>query len=204
MSKKHNDPVFEKYHFDYYEKPFYINESLELTIGTEGHISAGGTQSFYKIPSGRNIKVKSEVHPMYTGGGEEALIDSVFETTNWRAGQWQSYFGKDFEAVVEFDQPKELSFAGIHVLEEPGPWIFYPSEVRFLGSNDGVNFSDLGIVKGSLPKGLKPPETKVMGTEVRGRYKFLKVIALTGGRLPSWHESAGQPTHLFIDEIIVK
>src|SRR5690349_16071750 len=35
------------------------------------------SQTFYKIPKNRSIKVLSAVNPMYTAGGPDALIDSI-------------------------------------------------------------------------------------------------------------------------------
>jgi hypothetical protein len=43
-----------------------------------------------------------------------------------------------------------------------------------------------------------------LGVDVKAHARYIKVTAKTGGVLPAWHESAGQPTHIFIDEIIIR
>ena len=50
----------------------------------------------------------------------------------------------------------------------------------------------------------KGPVVQEMGTKVKATGRFIKIIAVSGGSLPAWHESAGQPTHIFVDEVIVK
>ena len=34
--------------------------------------------------------------------------------------------------------------------------------------------------------------------------RYVKIKAINSGKLPAWHESAGNPSHIFIDEIIVR
>jgi hypothetical protein len=47
-------------------------------------------------------------------------------------------------------------------------------------------------------------QTQELGINVSLQTRYIKVKAINGGKLPSWHESAGNPSHLFIDEVIVK
>jgi hypothetical protein len=48
------------------------------------------------------------------------------------------------------------------------------------------------------------PVIQELAVNVKTTTRYIKVTAKNGGVLPAWHESAGQPTHLFIDEVIVK
>ena len=141
---------------------------------------------------------------MYTAGGPEALIDGLTGDANWRTGNWQSYFNTDFEAVVDMDSSTALRYVGIHVLQDVSPWIVYPKEVRFYISEDGKEFREIAQVTNSERIELQPAATKEMGKEVSARGRYLKVVARNGGLLPEWHESRGNPSHLFIDEIIIR
>ena len=189
-----------------YTKPFVLSKTTDIQVYAEkkGARSATVTQRFYKVPSDRSITVKSEVHPMYTAGGKDALIDGITGTTNWKTGEWQSYFAQDFEAVIDLQQVRPVQYLGIHVLQEVSPWIVFPKEVRFEISRDGRIYQPLRVVKNEISMEEKGPVVQEMGTKVKATGRFIKIIAVSGGSLPAWHESAGQPTHIFIDEVIVK
>lgn len=162
------------------------------------------TQIFYKIPSDKSITVLSKVNPMYTAGGPDALIDSIKGTANWRTGEWQGYFDQDFEAIIDLQKSKQVNYVGIHVLQDVGPWILYPKEVIFYSSEDGQNFTEAARVKNEMEQKPEPAQVQDLGAKVNLQTRYIKVRAINGGRLPSWHESAGNPSHLFIDEIIVR
>lgn len=192
--------------FTPYTKPFEVNKTADVHFYAEknGVKSAMVKQTFYKVPSDRSIAVLSEVHPMYTAGGKDALIDGIVGSTNWKTGEWQSYFDKDFEAVIDLQKVRPVNYVGVHVLQDVSPWIVYPEKVVFEISNDGKNYKPLTIVKNSISMDEKGPVVQELGVQVKATARFIRVKAKTGGNLPEWHESAGQPTHIFIDEVIVK
>jgi hypothetical protein len=189
-----------------YEKPFKITETGELQVYAQRGIikSKEVTQPFYRIPDDKAITVTSRVHPMYTAGGPEALIDGITGTTNWKTGEWQSYFDTDFEAVIDLRVTKPVTYLGVHVLQDVSPWIMYPQEVIFYSSEDGKIFTEIKRLKNNVDQKLETVQVQQIGTELSAKARFIKVKAISGGKLPDWHESAGQPSHIFIDEIIIK
>ena len=189
-----------------YTKPFTIRESGELHVYAQrnGEKSKEVVQPFYRIPNDKKITILSKVHPMYTGGGPEALIDGITGSTNWKTGAWQSYFDTDFEAIIDLKQAKPVSYVGVHVLQDISPWIMYPKEVVFYGSEDGKNYKELTRVSNTVDQKLETVQVQELGTDVSGKARYIKIKVVSGGKLPSWHESAGQPSHLFIDEVIVR
>jgi hypothetical protein len=77
--------------------------------------------------------------------------------------------------------------------------------VIFYTSKDGKNFVEVARVKNTVPvEENKGAMVQELGTELKTRARYLRIKAVNGGKLPSWHESAGSPSHLFIDEIIVR
>ena len=216
VTLKHLDPQAEIYYaivqgeakpkFIRYEKPFVLTSSarVELYASRNGKQSARIAQQFYKVPSDRSITVLSEVHPMYTAGGKDALIDGIIGDANWKTGDWQSYYAKDFVAIIDLQKVRPVKYVGVHVLQEVSPWIVYPKEVVFEISNDGKTFKPLTTVENKIIAALKEPEVQTLGAEVTATARYIRVRAKTGGQLPAWHESAGSPSHIFIDEVIVK
>jgi hexosaminidase len=71
-------------------------------------------------------------------------------------------------------------------------------------SDDGTNFSEAGKVTNTITSREGPAETQELGLRLNVTTRYIRIKAINGGRLPSWHESAGYPSHLFIDEVIVK
>jgi len=192
--------------FVVYKQPVILTDATSISFFAEkgGYKSPVVTQQFYKVVTDRTISIKSEVHPMYSAGGADALIDGIVGTVNWKTGEWQSYFAKDFEAVITFKKQQEFSYMGIHVLQDVSPWIIYPKEVMFEISEDGITYKPLVRLANNFAKEEKEPQVQLLGAAVKATGKYIRIKAINGGILPAWHESAGQPSHLFIDEIIIK
>jgi predicted alpha-1,2-mannosidase len=195
-----------KSEFIRYLTPVTINESCDI----QAYAVSGKEKSkiinqyFHKIPNNWRIQVLSKVHSMYTAGGPEALIDGIKGNSNWRTGEWQSYYDQDLETVIDLRSLTTINYVGIHVLEDASPWILYPKELIVYTSADGKNFIEAGRVKNKNPAVPAPSETKEMGMKMTIKARYIKLKVISGGRLPEWHESKGNPSHLFIDEIIVK
>jgi predicted alpha-1,2-mannosidase len=192
-----------------YEKPFVIKYSGSI-LAFAGDFLTGNQRSknvwqdVFQLRSDRTIRVLSKVNPLYTAGGPEALIDEQFGSTNWALGQWQSYFDTDFEAVIDLQKEQTVNYLAVHVLQDVSPWILYPKEVIFYTSNDGKNFTEAGRVKNEVGTDTKEPVVQQLGINTHIEARYIKIKAINGGNLPTWHESAGNPSHLFIDEVIVK
>ncbi len=190
-----------------YTKPFTINETTQVDAYAEkdGKKSKTVTQQLTRLNVDKSIQVLSKVSSMYTAGGPDALIDGMIGTVNWRTGEWQSYFDQDLEAILDLKTERTINYAAIHVLQDPGPWILFPKELIFYTSKDGKEFVEAGRVKNMRPvEENKGAEVQELGKELNLKTRFLKIKAISGGKLPSWHESAGSPSHLFIDEIIIR
>ncbi|RYE01366.1 MAG: glycoside hydrolase family 92 protein [Sphingobacteriales bacterium] len=189
-----------------YVKPFTLYQSsvvhLSETYSETKNLEQ--EQAFYRIPSNRSITVTSTVNPMYTAGGPDALLDSIFGNNNWRSGEWQSYYGNDFEATVDLKSVKPLHYLGISVLQDVSPWILYPKEVVFEGSDDGISFHEVARVRNEVPNDAQGVQQQRLGTAVEAHARYIRIRAVNGGPLPAGHLSAGQPAHLFIDEVIVR
>ncbi len=189
-----------------YTTPVIINESSTVSFyASRGQFKSGiVSQPLYKLPTDKTIKILSNVHPMYTAGGPEALIDGIKGTVNWKTGEWQSYFAQDFEAVIDLLKERQVNYVGVDVLQDISPWIRYPASAMFEISADGVTYSPLGIAENKIDASIKEVMQQELGVPVTGKGRYVRVRVKNGGSLPAWHESAGQATHLFIDEIIIR
>jgi hypothetical protein len=158
---------------------------------------------FIKIPIGRSIKIISKYANNYTGGGDEALIDLERGEKNWRLGKWQGYKGQDFEAIVDLGKVQNVKEVKAGFIQDVGSWICFPTEVEFEISSDGINFTSAGIVNTNMNIESKEVEIKDFGISVNAETRYIRVKAKCYGKLPEWHPGAGDPSWIFIDEIII-
>ncbi|MEQ1799490.1 MAG: GH92 family glycosyl hydrolase, partial [Lacibacter sp.] len=161
--------------FTLYSKPFTLDKTSEISFYAEknGIRTAEIFQKFYLVPTDRTIEVISKVHPMYTAGGKEALVDGIIGTANWKTGEWQSYYAQDFEAVVDLKTIRPVNYVAVHVLQDVSPWIVYPKEVVFEISNDGKNFQPLITVVNTVSKDVHGPAVQELGKEVNTSARYI-------------------------------
>lgn len=192
--------------FRQYTKPFRITETsvVQAFAKKDGARSQLVKQGFLKLPADKTITILSKIHPMYTAGEPEALIDGVLGTSNWRTGEWQAYPAQDFEAVIDLQQVRPVSYAGVHVLQFLGPSIIYPRELVIEGSLDGKTFFPLARKSNTIPMEEKELQFQELGTALKAEARYLKIKALNGGKLPAWHSNPGGPSRIFISEVIVR
>jgi len=191
-----------------YKEPFEIDETS--TIYT--YVSQSGVKgrtiynTFVKKNTNISIQIKSEYDNQYAAAGDFTLIDGIRGGNEFRTGDWQGYWAQDVVAEVKFEEPVELHQIGISCLSDMKSWIFYPSEVHFEGSVDGINFEELSFIvsEGIGEEDMYPNHTDfVINCETK-KYKAIRIIAKNFGECPEWHLGAGNDTWLFVDEIILR
>ena len=165
------------------------------------------TTPFYKIDPNLSITLESEFANQYSAGGNDALIDGIRSTKNYRTGSWQGYHNTDLVATVDLGRLKPINLISVNFLQDQGAWIFYPTEVQCFVSKDGKNYKALPSKKINTRDRnneieIKTTEFKIPTTE----YKYVKIIAKKLGELPEWH--LGYPmdgrSWIFADEISIR
>ena len=142
---------------------------------------------------------------MYTAGGNESLIDGIEGTENWAAGEWQSYHGKNFEAVVSFKKETTLNKINLTFLQDIKSWIWAPRNVKIFTSIDNITFTELETFNTILDEKAEGSQIfKVSISLPKTTTKFVKIIAANFPQIPSWHVGAGDKAHIFISEISFK
>ena len=196
--------------FKLYETPFIISKPTTLKIYSEKDKkqSATITTQFYKIDPNISIQLETEYANQYNGGGNNALIDGIYGTQDFRTGTWQGYFDSDLIAIIDLGRKKEVNTIKVNFLQDQRSWIFYPTEVLCLGSKDGVRFN--AIDKPVKINSTHPSEISDIKTirfkQQPKQYRYIKVVAKKLGKLPKWHLGYAHDgrSWLFVDEISVK
>lgn len=195
--------------FKLYETPFSITEDTKVKLYSEkGNLKSPVlTTPFFRIDPNLSINLESEFANQYSAGGNDALIDGIRSTKNYRTGSWQGYHNTDLVATVDLGRQKAINTISVNFLQDQGAWIFYPTEVQCFVSKDGINYKALPSQKINTKDRnseieIKTTEFKIPTTE----YKYVKIIAKKLGELPEWH--LGYPmdgrSWIFADEISIK
>src|SRR5690606_29508022 len=131
--------------FKIYSEPITLSEPMLLKIYSEknGVKSATAATQFHKINPDISIKLETEYANQYNGGGNDALIDGIYGTQDFRTGTWQGYHNTDLIATVDLGKETRVESIGMNFLKDQKSWIFLPSEVIFLGSKDGKAFKKI-------------------------------------------------------------
>ena len=195
--------------FNVYEKPFTITEESKVRLYSEkGDLKSPVlTTPFYKIDPNLSIILESEFANQYSAGGNDALIDGIRSTKNYRTGSWQGYWDTDLTATVDLGSLKEVSSVSVNFLQDQGAWIFYPTEVQCFVSNDNKTFKALKPQKINAIERNSNLEIKTVTFKIpETSYKYVKIVAKKLGALPEWH--LGYPmdgrSWIFVDEISIK
>lgn len=195
--------------FQLYEKPFTIIADTKVKLYSEkGELKSPVLETpFFKIDPNLSIKLESKFANQYSAGGNDALIDGIRSTKNYRTGSWQGFHNQDLVAVVDLGSVKPINSITSNYLRDQGAWIFHPTEVEYLVSKDGVTFKSVG--KKTFETKTKNDTIAIETVEMKipkSNYRYVKVIAKKLGELPEWH--LGYPmdgrSWIFVDEISVK
>lgn len=191
-----------------YEKPFSISEKLTLKVYATrgGEKSAVVATDFFKIDPNIKIELKTKYANQYNGGGENALIDGILGTEDFKTGTWQGYWDEDVIAVVDLGSEKDINEISVGFLQDQRSWIFYPTKVEIYVSNDGKNYQRMHSEKVDTPKQEENVSLKSVKKSMAKKARYVKVIARKLGVLPEWHlgYSHDGRSWIFVDEIQIK
>ena len=193
--------------FKLYKGPFYIKESAKFIAYS--HFDKKSSKivnaSYYKTEGGRALALKSTYSNQYNAGGDNALINGLKGPDNFMTGYWQGYHNQDFDAIVDLGKVKFFSFISIGALQDIKSWIWYPKEVSFSISLDGLEFENIAVFVNDFPANKYGSFIKdfEFNFSEKTEFRFLKVEAKNYGKCPKWHLGNGGETWLFFDEIIV-
>ncbi|WP_425076110.1 GH92 family glycosyl hydrolase [Psychroserpens sp. S379A] len=193
-----------------YINPLTISEPTTLKIYSEknGKKSATIETKFYKIDPNLSIKLETEYANQYNAGGNDALIDGIFGTQDFRTGTWQGYWNEDVIATVDFGKITPFKEVSINFLEDQRSWIFLPNSVECLYSVNGKDFKSIDKIEidNTIPSENSKIKTISFNIPSYKKIQHIKIIAKKLGELPEWH--LGHPhdgrSWIFIDEISVR
>ncbi len=192
-----------------YTMPLKITEETTLkTFAIKNGITSDTLITpFYKIDPNLSIKLETEYANQYNGGGNNALIDGIRGTKDFRTGAWQGYQDTDVIAIVDLGTIKPFETIEVSFLQDQKSWIFYPTEVECYVASGRTFYKNLPAQKLDTTKPSTKPEIKTLTFNMNGySSRYIKIVAKNLGDLPKWHLGAAHngKAWIFIDEITVK
>ena len=155
-----------------------------------------------------NLKIKlySDYENQFSAGGNDALIDSLFGTEDFRTGTWQGYSNTDLHAVVDLGKDTLISNVKISFLRDQRSWIFFPRDLKIFTSLDGVNYKKYKNWTFNPPTNTGEIKIETLAFSKSAKARYIKLIAKKYGNLPKWHLGAlyDGKSWLFVDEIEIK
>ena len=220
-----------------YEGPFPLERSATIRAISYNEYGEGVISEQYllsHLAMGAKIKLNtpySTYRSIYSGGGEDALIDGQLgSNTTYADGHWQGYWGDSIDVTIDFGGPREIHEVSMRFMQNTFDWILAPRDIRIYVSDDNREWRFIPTHTYEMDpretgmrlkqyrmeiEEVNEKEVEKMKKAQRGSSEFvfptrsptvryLRVVVPNPGPLPSWHPAPGQPSYLFTDEIVVK
>ncbi|MBS1531709.1 MAG: GH92 family glycosyl hydrolase [Bacteroidetes bacterium] len=189
-----------------YTNPITIsaNATVKAIAIKNGRSSFVNEGSFYRIRDDIKLTLLTKYLSNYPAEGDQSLIDGLHGKVNWRLGHWQGYQGNDMVAVVDMGQSKPVKTISLGTLQDTKSWIVFPKVVEYWVSDDGANYKLAASINTKVDIEDLNIQTQEFKADLNTKARYIKIIAKQYGPLPDWHESKGQPSYIFADEISIE
>ena len=195
--------------FKIYKNPINITTESQLKTyaALNGIKSDTLKTNFYKINSNISIQLETEYANQYNAGGNNALIDGIRGSKDYRTGAWQGYQDTDLIATIDLGSIQAFETVELSFLQDQRSWIFFPTEVTCYVAPEKIFSKNIPaqIIATEVPSSEIEIETIRFNTEGQSS-RYIKIVAKNLGDLPNWH--LGSPykgkAWIFIDEITIK
>ena len=189
-----------------YSKPLTIsaNITVKAIAVKNGKTSFVDSGTFTKIRDDIKLGLLTKYLPNYTAEGDESLINGLRGTVNWRLGHWQGYQGNNLEALIDMGQVKSVKSISLGTLQDSRSWIVFPTCVEYYVSDDGTNYKLAATINTKVDIKDLNIQTQSFTAALNLKTRYIKLVAKQYGLLPDWHESKGQPSYIFADEITIE
>jgi hexosaminidase len=188
-----------------YTQPFKMDQSLFIqTALFDGPERIGNIlQQVYRVnlATGKEISLVNKPHEEYCRGGGFTLVNGITGALPWNGADWLGFRGESLDATVDLGQVYSIFKVGLDVLADEGSWIHYPKSFQVYLSEDGKEFVPFGRLEGEQ---LAAKQRYIMIKTDRVNARYVRVVAENAGIIPDGKPGAGNPSWLFVDEIVVE
>ena len=194
-----------------YTKPFAIERSCivkaacygdngEKIISEKFILYHKGMGHFKKLNT-----VAGNYRPEYSGGSEDALLNGVVGSMDYKDGNWQGFYGTDCDIELDFGKKENLNSIKINFNTNPYDWILMPKTMKVLTSYDGINYKEYKTF--DIYEEVEKSKTTIVtrNLDVKGlSSRYVKIIIENPGLIPEGLPGYNNPSWMFLDEIVIE
>lgn len=193
-----------------YVKPFEISQSCNIKTVTFNSFKEAFYNEKYILIHKAISKLKklnskySTYNAAYSGGGNDALVDGVLGSDNFKDGKWQGFQGQDLDIEIDLQQINEIKRISTRFLQHTYNWILSPKIIEIYYSKDGETYQ---LAKKHITEVDWKAENQIYTISINDinlKTRYIKFIAKYPGHLPEWHHAKNNPSYMFADEIVVE
>ncbi|MCK5731046.1 MAG: discoidin domain-containing protein, partial [Draconibacterium sp.] len=141
----------------------------------------------------------------YANENPQALTDGALGGSNFYSN-YLGFEGNNLEAIIDLGKEMEFSSISTAFLQVTNHIVFFPKSVTYSYSNDQKIFTKLKEIANSKPLSKTSKKNDIeyfTGNFSSIKARFIKVEAKNIEKAPGWHNAAGLPAWIFVDEVIV-
>ena len=188
-----------------YTEPLKINEACHIkaiAVRPSGNSKIVSEEILFNKASMKSITMLQPINRQYKYGGEITLVDGLRGGEGYKTGRWIAFYRNNMEAVIDLQQPTEISKAQIRTNVKKRDWVFGARSFSIEVSDDGTVYRKLAgeaypELTQDAPDGIIIHELTFEPTTAR----YVKFIVEPESRIPEWHGGKGRPAFVFLDEI---
>lgn len=151
--------------------------------------------------TGKAVTVSEPPAPKYDAGGSFTLVDGVVPGKTGEGSRWLGWNGKDMDAIIDLGKKQQVSTVTVTVGDDTDSWIYAPSSLTVLVSDDGTHFRT--VRREAVQE--DTAQVRALALPLNGTTaRYVEVKAQNAGTIPEGHPGAGSPAWLFVGEIGVR
>lgn len=198
-----------------YDEPFAVERSCvvkAISYDENGDSVVSERNILYHKGIGHLKSLNSPAgnyRPEYSGGGDDALLNGVTGSENYKDGNWQGFYGCNADIELDFGKAEVINSLTINFMTNPFDWIMLPTKVRVYAFPVDItpDIPDTWVktftFDDKVPMTGNNIFTKTL--DLKGvMTKYLRVVIENPGVLPAGTPGAGDDSWIFMDEIIVE
>ncbi|PWU01789.1 MAG: beta-hexosaminidase [Bacteroidetes bacterium] len=147
--------------------------------------------------TGKKVVLTTQPDRDYNPGSVFDLVNGVEGNDKFNDNNWFGFKGEDLDATIDLETTTSIKGLAINFINSPGDWIYPPTALKLLVSNDGFVFKE--VFTQTKFEGGRLMQVTIPFDPVSARY--VQVIAENMGRIPRGKPGEGNPAWLFVDEI---
>lgn len=171
--------------FKAFHNNFKTSESTSLKLYKKGHAV-------------NDIEWFTKANDKYKGSGPTTLINDKKGSIEFNSPQWMG-FDTIAKASVKFDKIATIKSVDIGYLNDPGSWIFPPSEIEVILNNNTTNKLTFQL---EPITGLVDRTITSFNIPINKEVRTLSISVKNVQQIPDWHDGKGSKAWLFMDEWI--